>query len=457
MSDIYRVACAAGFSGDRLGVAKPLVSALIKHGGPACLIFESLAERTLALAQLERRQNDQLGYEPLLEEMLEPILSDCVQAGIPIVGNFGAANPLAAAAVIARLAKEKNLPELKIAVVMGDDISGCSYRKMIEAHLAKSDQELLGHSQLVSANVYLGAKEISDALTAGAQVVVTGRVADPALTVGPLMAHFKKSWEDWDFLASATMAGHLLECGAQVTGGYFADPGYKDVPNLSNVGFPIVEFDAQGNICVTKPEGTGGVVNRLTVTEQLLYELHDPASYLTPDVVADITQAAICDLGNNRVELKGVIGHPKPDSLKANICIDGGWLAEAEISYAGHHALERAQLAAQIIRDRIGKNLSLRVDFIGSTSVFMSDSGEGPAINPSKSFEDIRLRVAAAHQDRQLAMRVCREVTALYTCGPAGGGGVRTSLKPRLNTLVAFIPRAEIKPSYVFYKEGRSK
>lgn len=455
MPDIYRVACAAGFSGDRLGVAKPLIDALLKHGGPACLIFESLAERTLALAQLERRQNNQLGYEPLLQEMIEPILSDCVQAGIPIIGNFGAANPFAAAAVIASLAKEKNLPELKIAVVIGDDISGSDYQRIIETHLAKSDQELLAQSQLVSANVYLGAKEIADALTAGAQVVVTGRVADPALTVGPLMAHFKKSWEDWDFLASATMAGHLLECGAQVTGGYFADPGYKDVPNLSNVGFPIVEFDSQGNICVTKPESTGGIVNRLTVTEQLLYELHDPAAYLTPDVVADITRATICDLGNNRVELTGIKGHPKPHSLKANICIDGGWLAEAEISYAGHHALERAQLAAQIIRDRIGEDLALRIDFIGSSSVFMSDSGEGPLINPSKSFEDIRLRVAAANQDRQLAMRVCREVTALYTCGPAGGGGVRTSLKPRLNTLVAMIPRAEIRPSYVFYGEGK--
>jgi Acyclic terpene utilisation family protein AtuA len=457
VSDIYRVACAAGFSGDRLGVAKPLVNALIQYGGPACLIFESLAERTLALAQLERRQNDQLGYEPLLKEMLEPVLCDCVQVDIPIVGNFGAANPFAAAAVIARLAKEKNLPELKIAVVTGDDISGAVHRNTIEKHLARSDQELLAHRQLISANVYLGAKEIADALTAGAQVVVTGRVADPALTVGPLMAHFKKSWGDWDFLASATMAGHLLECGAQVTGGYFADPGYKDVPNLGNVGFPIVEFDSQGNICVTKPEGTGGVVNRLTVTEQLLYELHDPASYLTPDVIADITQATIRDLGNNRVELTGIKGHPKPDSLKANIGIDGGWLAEAEISYAGHHALERAQLAAQIIRDRIGRDLSLRVDFIGSSSVFMSDSGEGPVANPSKSFEDIRLRVAAAHQDQQLAMRVCREVTALYTCGPAGGGGVRTCLKPRLNTLVALIPRAEIKPSYAFYKEEHSK
>ena len=456
MPNIYRVACAAGFSGDRLGVAKPLVQSLMKSGGPACLIFESLAERTLALAQLERRQNDQLGYEPLLEEMVEPILADCVQAGIPIVGNFGAANPLAAAAVITRLAKEKNLPELRIAVVQGDDISGSGYQEVIRERLAKSDQALLKSSQVVSANVYLGAKEIADALTAGAQVVVTGRVADPALTVGPLMAYFKKLWDDWDFLASATMAGHLLECGAQVTGGYFADPGYKDVPDLSNVGFPIVEFDAQGNICVTKPDNTGGVVNQMTVTEQLLYELHDPAAYLTPDVVADITQAEVRDLGNNRVELMGVKGHSRPDSLKANICIDGGWLAEAEISYAGHHALERAQLAAQIIRDRIGGDLALRMDFIGSSSVFMSDAGEGPPTNPSNTFEDIRLRVAAAHQDRQIAMRVCREVTALYTCGPAGGGGVRTSLKPRLNTLVTLIPRDKIKPSYVFYRaEGQ--
>ena len=457
MSEIYRVACAAGFSGDRLGVAKPLVNSLMHHGGPACLIFESLAERTLALAQLERRQNNQLGYEPLLEEMIEPILSDCVTAGIPIVGNFGAANPYAAASVIARLAKQKNLPELKIAVVLGDDISGVEYHSIIETHLTESDRALLARSQMVSANVYLGAKEIADALNAGAQIVVTGRVADPALTVGPLMAYFKKRWDDWDFLASATMAGHLLECGAQVTGGYFSDPGYKDVPNLSNVGFPIVEFDSQGNICVTKPEGSGGIVNRLTVTEQLLYELHDPAAYLTPDVVADITAAQIHDLGNDRVQLSGVKGHPKPDCLKANICINGGWLAEAEISYAGHHALERAQLAAQIIRERIGKDLTLRIDFIGSSSIFASDTGEVPILNTSNTYEDIRLRVAAAHQDRQLAMRVCREVTALYTCGPAGGGGVRTSLKPRLNTLVALIPRAEIKPSYVFYAERDDK
>lgn len=455
MSDIYRVACAAGFSGDRLGVAKPLVKELIQHGSPACLIFESLAERTLALAQLERHKNSDLGYEPLLAEMFEPVLVDCVHHRIPIVGNFGAANPLAAAKLIACIAAEKGLPELKIAIVQGDDISAPDMRAKLEACLSTEDRTILVNSCLVSANVYLGAKEIADALSAGAQVVVTGRVADPALTVGPLMAYFRRGWDDWNFLARATMAGHLLECGAQVTGGYFADPGYKDVPELSNVGFPIIEFDQDGNVCITKPSNTGGAVNRMTVTEQLLYELHDPAQYLTPDVIADITHAQIRDLGGDRVSLMGVLGHPKPDTLKANICIDGGWLAEAEISYAGHHAYERAQLAAQIIRERLGDELNLRIDFIGSSSILASDAGEGPKAKSAQEFADIRLRVATAHQERHLAMKVCREVTALYTCGPAGGGGVRTSLKPRLNTLVGFVPREAINASYFFYQSSR--
>ncbi len=230
MTDIYRVACAAGFSGDRTDVAKPLVDELLKQGGPSCLIFESLAERTLALAQLERYQNSELGYEPLLSEMLEPVLEDCIKGGIPIIGNFGAANPEGAAKLIDTMAKQKGLPKIRIAIVKGDDVSALELRPKLENFLSSDDQKILAQSKLVSANVYLGAQEISDALLAGAQVVVTGRVADPALTVGPLMAYFKKSWTDWDFLGAATMAGHLLECGSQVTGGYFADPGQKDVP-----------------------------------------------------------------------------------------------------------------------------------------------------------------------------------------------------------------------------------
>jgi hypothetical protein len=451
VNDIYRVACAAGFSGDRTDVAKPLVDELLKQGGASCLIFESLAERTLALAQLERYQNPDLGYEPLLFEMLEPILADCINGGIPIVGNFGAANPEGAARLIALLAKEKGLPNIKIAIVKGDDVSAPEFRSQLESFLSPTDRQTLAQSFMVSANVYLGAQEISQALNAGAQVVVTGRVADPALTVGPLMAHFKKDWNDWNFLGAATIAGHLLECGAQVTGGYFADPRVKEVPNLANIGFPIVEFDSQGKICITKPSNTGGLVSRMTVTEQLLYELHDPAKYLTPDVVADISQVTLHDVGVDRVELIGVMGHAKPNTLKANVCIDGGWLSEAEISYAGFQAYERAQLAAQIIRERLS-DLTLRFDYIGSSSVFSSDSGDGPQLKSPAGLEDIRLRVSTSSLNKDQAMRVCREVTALYTCGPAGGGGVRTSLKPRLNTLVCFIPRDLIHASYDFYE-----
>jgi Acyclic terpene utilisation family protein AtuA len=447
MNNLYRVGCAAGFSGDRLGVARPIVDEFLRLGEPACLIFESLAERTLALAQLDRRQNPTAGYEPLLAEMLEPILADCVLNGIPIVGNFGAANPEGAARLIAKMAKAQGLPPIKIAIVKGDEISTLIFT----AYLSEQDQTALDQSSLVSANVYLGAREIADALSAGAQIVVTGRVADPALTVGPLMAHFQKNWDDWNFLGQATMAGHLLECGAQVTGGYFADPGVKDVPDLSNLGFPMIEFDSFGNCCITKAPHTGGLVNRMTVTEQLLYEVHDPARYLTPDVIADISQAQLEELEGNRVLLKNVLGHERPTTLKANICIDGGWLAEAEISYAGHHAYERAQLAAQIIRERLSAVLELRIDYIGSASVFTGDDGSGPSFKAQNGFEDIRLRVAAAHQDKVIANRLCRELTALYTCGPAGGGGVRTSLRPRLNTLVAYVPRDLVQSSYEFF------
>jgi len=447
MSTLYRVGCAAGFSGDRLGVARPIVDEFLRLGEPACLIFESLAERTLALAQLDRRQNPALGFEPLLAEMLEPILADCLLNNIPIVGNFGAANPEGAASLIAKLAKAQGFPSIKIAIVRGDEISASVFM----ACLDQQSQDALSNSSLVSANVYLGAREIADALNDGAQIVVTGRVADPALTVGPLMAHFKKSWSDWNFLAQATMAGHLLECGAQVTGGYFADPGVKDVPDLASVGFPIIEFDEFGNCCVTKAPNTGGVVSLMTVTEQLLYEVHDPARYLTPDVIADISQAQLELTGENKVLLNKVLGHEKPATLKANICIDGGWLAEAEISYAGHHAYERAQLAAQIIRERLSDILDLRIDYIGSASVFPSEDGSGPSFRAQGGFEDIRLRVAAAHMNKVIANQLCRELTALYTCGPAGGGGVRTSLRPRLNTLVAYVPRDLVKSSYEFF------
>ena len=304
------IGCAAGFSGDRVDAAGPVVDTLIARGGPAFLIFETLAERTLALAQLRRRADPDAGFEPLLDDLLRPVLARCLQHNIRIVSNFGAANPLAAARHIRRMAQELGLPAPRIAVVGGDDLSGAPHRPLLREQMGAAIDQI----QLVSANAYIGAEAIAAALDAGAHIVVAGRVADPSLTVGPAMSHFGWRADDWDRLARATMAGHLLECGAQVCGGYFADPGYKEVPELHAVGYPIAEISGDGHCIIGKAAHTGGLVNLASVKEQLLYEVHDPAAYLTPDVVADISAAQLELLVPDRVALTGVRGHARPAS-----------------------------------------------------------------------------------------------------------------------------------------------
>ncbi|MBI2772860.1 MAG: DUF1446 domain-containing protein [Burkholderiales bacterium] len=447
------IGCGAGFSGDRWDAAVPVVRDLVASGRPAVLMFETLAERTLALAQLQRRANPQAGFEPALERFAAPVLADCVRAGIPIVGNFGAANPRGAAACLQQLAASLGLAPLRIAVVEGDDLLAALAPGQLQGLLPAA----AAGRELVSANAYLGAREIAQALKAGAQIVVTGRVADPALALGPMLAHF--SWADdaWDLLAAGTMAGHLLECGAQVCGGYFADPGMKDVPRLAEVGFPIVEMRADGAFTVTKPAGTGGCVDARTVKEQLLYEIHDPASYLTPDVVADISECEVIEVGPDRVEVRGVRGHARPPTLKATVCFEGGWLAEGEISYAGPNAAARAKLAGEVVRDRLKLlqlgHLPLRMDLIGVASVFADDGGRWwnePALAPSFTSQDVRLRVAGSCASKPEAEAITREVLALYTCGPAGGGGVRTQVTSRLVSDSCFVPREWISPGWSF-------
>jgi hypothetical protein len=441
------IGCAAGFSGDRTDAAGPVVDTLIARlaSGPAqqraFLIFETLAERTLALAQLRRRDNPEAGYEPLLDAMLRPVLARCLAHGIRIVSNFGAANPRAAARHIARMARELGAAAPRIAVVEGDDLSGPEHRALLHETLGAQMEGL----RIVSANAYIGAEPIGAALDAGAQIVVCGRVADPSLTVGPAMSHFGWRADDWHRLGRATMAGHLLECGAQVCGGYFADPGYKDVPGLEAVGFPIAEIDADGNCSIGKADATGGLVSEATVKEQLLYEVHDPSAYLTPDVVADIAEAEVRQQQGaaDRVALSGVRGHMRPGHYKVSVCHEGGWLAEGEISYAGPRAEARARLAAEVLRKRLN-GLVLRVDLIGALSILGDDAGRMLADTSDTGLRDVRLRVAATHAERGQAERLAREVMALYTCGPAGGGGVRTALTPRLNTLSCLLPREAV-------------
>ncbi len=446
MAQRVLIGAGAGFAGDRSDAAGPVVDALAAAGGPRFLIYEMLAERTLALCQIERRKDAARGYSPALERMLTPVLARCLDNGIRIVGNFGAANPPAAGARIAALARSLGLRVPRIAVVEGDDLTG----RLSPVELAAREvdgQVLAGTRNIISANLYLGAWPIAEALDKGADIVVTGRVADSALALGPLLHVFRWRADDWDRLAAGTLAGHLLECAAQVTGGYFADPGFKDVPNLADVGYPIAEIDADGTMVIGKPPGTGGRVDRLTVTEQILYEIHDPSAYLAPDVVLDLSDVTVAETAKDRVRVTGARGKPAPETLKATVCVDSGVLGEAEISYAGPNAAARAALAADIVRERVARRapgLAVRVDAIGAISV-LGASDKTPDFGRAPG-GDIRLRFAAQATDAAQAAVLLDEVEALYCAGPAGGAGVRRHLTPRLASASCLVERSYARP-----------
>lgn len=441
------IGAGAGFAGDRTDAAGPVVDALAKLDGPRFLMFETLAERTLALSQLERRRDPSRGFNPALEKFVGPVLARCLRDGIRIAGNFGAANPRGAAERILAMAREQGLQAPKIAVVEGDDLSGL----LSADELAKRETDgtiLRGAREVIAANVYLGAAPIAQALDQGADVVVTGRVADSALALGPLIHAFRWTLDDWDRLAAGTLAGHLLECGSQITGGYFADPSFKDVPGMAELGYPIAEIDSDGAIVISKPAGTGGRVDRFTVVEQLLYEIHDPSAYLAPDVVLDVTDVEVSETGPDRVRVTGARGKPAPQTLKATVCIEGGTLGEAEISYAGPNAAARARLAADIIAERMKKrapNLRIRADAIGIVSVF-GDNGGAFSSRRNSPPEDVRLRFAAQSASAVEVELLLDEVEALYCAGPAGGAGVRRRLTPRLASASCLIERKFAQP-----------
>ena len=447
MAPLAYIGGAAGFAGDRTDAAGPLVEALAKADGPRFLMFETLAERTLALSQLERRRDPARGYNPALERFVAPILARCLAENIRIVGNFGAANPPAAARRIQEIAREQGLRPPRIAVVEGDDLAGTlSVQELVARETGGT--LLRGASEIVAANLYLGAQPIAEAFDRGADIVVTGRVVDSALALGPLVHAFGWRWNDWNRLAAGTLAGHLLECGAQVTGGYFADPPLKEVPGLAEAGYPLATIDGDGTIVIGKPEGTGGRIDRQTVVEQILYEIHDPAAYLVPDLVLDLTQVTVEEIGPDRVRISGARGHPAPETLKATVCVDAGVLAEAEISYAGPNAAGRARLAAEIVRDRLARrapDLEFRVDAIGVTSILGNDEN---AMRNTWNAEaaDVRLRFAAQGARTEDVRMLLDEVEALYCAGPAGGAGVRRHVTPRLASASCLIERRFAKP-----------
>lgn len=445
----------AGFADERPDAVAVLVGTLERREGPRYIILETLAERTLALAQLERRRDPTLGYTPQLAAFLMPILRRCLDAGIRIVCNSGAANPLGAARVVFDCAAQLGIPHIRVAVVDGDDLLESIPESTIRSW-PTTEGLPLGSDPLLAANVYLGARPIAEGLALGADVVITGRCADSALVLGPLIHEFAWREDDWDLLAAGTLAGHLLECSAHVSGGYFADPGYKEVPDLARVGFPIAEVLADGTMVITKADDTGGLVSTATVTEQLLYEMHDPAAYIVPDVVLDVTDVSLEEVGPDRIRVVGARGYPEPATLKATLSVEGGWLAEGEISYAGMNAYRRATLAAKVLAERlriVGIQVPTRIDLIGALSSFDGDSGELRRAETFSADGEYRVRLAGNAPDKITADRIANEVIGLYSTGPAGGGGVRRHVTPRVQTRSVLLDRSLVKPTVTLFAE----
>lgn len=438
-----RIGAGAGYSGDRI---EPAVE-LAEHGAIDYLIFECLAERTIALAQQAKSKDPTLGYDPLLEARMLAVLKICADKGIKIVTNMGAANPRAAAAKIREIAVQLGLPHLKIAAVEGDDVleqlRAGDYRDDDGAPIAD-----LG-TRLLSANAYLGAQPLVAALAQGADVIVTGRVADPALVLAPLIHAFGWAMDDWERLGRGTLAGHLLECAGQVSGGYFADPGVKDVPDLARLGFPIGVIGADGSIEITKVAGSGGCVTTATCTEQLLYEIHDPAAYLTPDVIADFSHVTMQAVGPDSVALAGATGHPHSGLLKVSVGYIDSYIGEGQISYAGPGALARARLAQEIVIERLRITgvavTELRCDLVGLNAIH-GDALAGAAPEPY----EVRLRVTGRTGNLREAVRIGNEVETLYTCGPSGGGGAFKSAREVVAVRSTLMPAALVQPSIHF-------
>jgi hypothetical protein len=439
-----RIGSGAGYSGDRIEPALELA----EKGDIQYLVFECLGERTVALAQQARMKNPDAGFDPLLEERMRAVLPVCAAKGIKIVTNMGAANPVAAARKTAEIAKSLGLLSLKIAAVIGDDVLEACRDDDLRIMEFDGSIKQLGN-RLLSANAYLGAEPMAEALSGGADIVITGRASDPALFLAPMIHAFGWAMDDWNLLGQGTVAGHLLECAGQVTGGYFADPGYKDVVDLARLGFPIGEVGEDGSLVITKVAGSGGAVTAQTCKEQLLYEVHDPERYIQPDVVADFSQVKVEQIARDRVRVSGGRGTKRTDTLKVSVGYVDSYIGEGQISYAGPGALARGRLALEIVRERLKlTNVAaseLRFELVGVDALH----GAEVSAHANEPYE-VRVRVAGRTENLREAVRIGNEVETLYTNGPAAGGGAFKSARDVVAVASVLLPRELARPQVRF-------
>jgi hypothetical protein len=444
MSDrTIQIGTGAGYGGDRIDPAVELS----EYTELDYLIFECLAERTIALAQLERLENPTAGYNPLLEERIQAVAANCLDNNITLISNMGAANVEGAIEKTAEIIRETD-DSPQIVGIAGSDVIDSFDRFHAEAFDETTIRDY--EEDAVSADAYLGADGIVTALEHGADIILTGRVADPSLFLAPLLYEF--GWQldplsDSQRIGQGIVAAHLLECGGQLTGGYFADPGYKDVPELDKLGFPIAHVSESGTVEVTKLPNTGGVVDSRTCTEQLLYEVHDPSAYITPDAVANFSQVEFEEVAPDRVAVTGADVAPRPDTLKVSVGYIDSYRGEGQISYAGPRASARAELAEEIVRQRLDQYATyeeLRVDQIGIDSLH-EELGQN---HEQKPYE-VRLRVAGNCPTQDDAKRIGREVQTLYTNGPAGGGGATMDVQQVVGVVSTLIGREYVEPELV--------
>ena len=431
-----RIGSGAGYAGDRL---EPSLE-LIEKGNLDYISYECLAERTIAIGQQAKLKDPTKGYNGLLEHRMEKALPLCYEHKVKLITNMGSANPQAAAAKCVEIAEKHGLKGMKIACVTGDDLLPVidKYMDTEVWETGRPLRELPG--EIVSANAYQGVEGILKALEQGADVVITGRVSDPAIFMAPIIHEFGWSLEDWDKLGKGTMIGHLLECG-----GYYAEPGKKDVPGVGHLGFPIVEVSEDGSFIITKVEGSGGMVTPDTCAEQICYEIHDPTKYITPDVVANFKEVKFTQIAKDVVKAEGATGAPKTETFKCSIGYRDCFIGDGEISYGGPGCLERGKLALEILKERLelvapGQFDEMKFDIIGCNSLYW---------NPDFKYNEpseVRVRAAGRAKTKAIADLVPNEVEALYTNGPAGGCGAVKRTREIVSVASILVSRYDVKP-----------
>ena len=437
MSKVVRVAAGQGFWGDDLDAPRRQV-----EGGPIdYLMLDYLAEVTMSILQKQKERDPTLGYARDFVGAMESVLPAVLERGVRVIANAGGVNPPACASAVKAMAKERGDSErLRIGVVTGDDLLGRLDELIAAGHpldnMDNGEPLATVRDRVLSANAYIGSVPIVDALTRGANVVITGRSTDTALTMAPLRHEFGWGHDSWDRLAAGIVAGHIIECGAQCSGGNCLHD-WRSIPDLANVGYPLVEASSDGSFVVTKHAGTGGRVSVPTVSEQLVYEMGDPRSYITPDVIADFTSIRLEAEGENRVRVSGIKGRPPTDKLKVSIAYRAGFKAVGTLVYVWPDALEKAQLADRILRERLDR-AGLRFEhvlseFVGATAT------HGRLAGDQRRVPEVQLRFGVRGQDRAAVERFTREIAPLVLNGPPSVTGFAGG-RPKVEEIVAYWP-----------------